>query len=222
MTHLIDTIGSVESNRDGGISLQLNNLSNVSTSPTANQFLYHDGSGWIANTSTLKNTTAFSTPTTANESVLASPFYDTSYEAPFNLPMRTVTGTVATRLISFSNLTNNEFVERVFHARSIYFERVEIGANKNCLLAVDMCIAENSQTTAYLDLQWQTAAGTALGPIVRVRRTGYNRQTIYGHISTSGSSVQCGLKTIAISGNVGWPQSTATKNQFYSTSKFTA
>jgi len=222
MSYLMNVIGGAEPNRIGDIALDLNGLSNVSTSPATNEFLYYNGSSWIASTgpSELKDVASYANASSVAESIFTGSYYSTAYEAPFLLPVRSVSA--AGRLVGFDNVTGLTIKEKYFSGSSGYIERITVAANTNTLLACDMCIAENSDATAYVDAQWQTSTGTALGPIVRVRRTGYNRQTIYGHISTSGASVDVGLKTIAISGNVGWPQSTATKNQFSLTAKFTA
>jgi len=222
MSYLVDVVGSVEPSRIGEIALDLNDLSDVSTSPATNEFLYYNGSSWIASTgpSEFKDVASFAQATSIAESIYTPLYYSTAYEAPFLLAIRAVSASGA--IVAASNLSGLAITLKYFGSSSAYMERITISANTNALLAQDMCIAENSDAIAYIDVQWQTSTGTALGPIVRVRRTGYNRQTIYGYISTSGSSVDVGLKTIAISGNVAWPQSTATKNQYNLTAKFTA
>ena len=223
MSYLVDVVGSVEPSRIGEIALALNDLSDVSTSPNPNEYLYYDGSEWIASTgpSEFKDVATFATATTHAAAAYGASYYNTSFEAPFLLAIRSVLS-YSHGNVYISDLTGLTIGEKVYAGNSKYIERITVAANTNTLLSCDMCLAENSAAAAYIDAQWQTSTGTALGPIVRIRRTGYNRQTIYGYISTSGSAVDVGLKTITLSGLVAWPQSTATKNQYTLTAKFTA
>lgn len=223
MSYLTNTINSIEPDRIGQVTLDLNDLSNVSTSPAVNDALYYDGSDWVASTSSneQKDVATFAAPTTRSAAQYTASYYNTSFESPFLLAIRSVLVAAGPNVL-LDSLPKLTIVEKVYSGNSKYIERITVDANTKVLLSCDVCLAENSQSTAYIDAQWQTSTGTALGPIVRIRRTGYNRQTIYGYISTSGSAVDVGLKSLTLSGNVAWPQSTATKNQYALTAKFTA
>jgi|13_taG_2_1085334.scaffolds.fasta_scaffold57317_2 hypothetical protein len=223
MSYLTNTINSIEPDRIGQVTLDLNDLSNVSTSPAVNDALYFDGSDWIASAIIIRyeDIATFATPSTLSAAQYTASYYNTSFESPFLLPIRSTLSTAGPNVI-LDSLPKLTIGEKVYGTKSRYIERITVDANTKALLSCDVCLAENSQSTAFIDAQWQTSTGTALGPIVRIRRTGYNRQTIHGYISTSGSTVDVGLKTLTLSGNVAWPQSTATKNQYALTAKFTA
>ena len=223
MSYLIDTVGSASSDSTGNLPVNLNDLSDVNTAPNNDEFLSYNGSSWVASTSPseFKDNSSYSLTTGNNESIFTAFYYDTSYETPFNHVVRSVTSN-SLQLISINNINGLTIKNKVYSSNSQYIERITVGTNINTLLQCDFCLAENSDSTAYFDVQWQTSTGTALGPIVRIRRRGYNRQTVFGYISTTTSTVDVGLKTIALSGNIGWPQSTATRQEFILTAKRTA
>ena len=193
MSHLINTIATNEQNTDGLISIDLNDLTDVSTSPVVNEFLYYNGSTWTANTgpSDLKDFSSYVQITSTSEAVFSSSFYNVATNTPFMRVCRTVSGSGT--LANLNNLTGIEIKEKTYNAASKHVERITISANTHALLCLDVCLAENSASNAYCDWQWQTSTGDALGPIVRVRTTGYNRQSIFGVIETSGSSVDLSL-----------------------------
>jgi hypothetical protein len=223
MSYLIKKVGSASQDSTGNLPINLNDLSDVNTAPNNDEFLQYNGTNWTASTSPseLKDNSSYSYTTGNNESIYTASYYNTSFENPFLVIMRSVT-TNSLQLLYKDSITGLTIVEKAYSSNSRYIERITVGTNINTLLQCDFCLAENSDATAYLDVQWQTSTGTALGPIVRIRRKGYNRQTVFGYISTGASTVDVGLKTITLSGNVAWPQSNATRQEFILTAKRTA
>tara|TARA_Y100000593_G_C4244074_1_gene303714 strand:+ start:196 stop:864 length:669 start_codon:yes stop_codon:yes gene_type:complete len=222
MSYLMNVVGGAEPNQTGNIPLDLNNLSDVSTSPATNEFLSYDGAGWVNSTApaAVKDLASYVEITSTAESVYGASFYNLATNSPF---MRICRSVSASGTLAMANsLTDIEIKEKIYNTSSKHIERITISANTHALLCLDVCLAENSASNAYCDWQWQTSTGDALGPIVRVRRTGYNRQSIFGVIETSGSSVDVGIYNITMSGNVGYMQSTETRANFVLTAKFIA
>lgn len=223
MSYLINTVGSASSDSTGNLPINLNDLSDVNTAPNNDEYLSYNGSSWVASTSSseYKDNSSYSLTTGNSESIYQGFEYNTSYETPFTHIVRSITSNYL-QLVSFNLISGLTITTKDYNATNQWITGLTVGTNINALLQCDFCLAENSESTAYLDVQWQTSTGTVLGPIVRIRRKGYNRQTVFGYISTGASTVDIGLKTITLSGVVAWPQSTATRQEYILTAKRTA
>lgn len=66
-------------------------------------------------------------------------------------------------------------------------------------LSLDWCAGSLSASGAYIDVQWQTAGGTALGPIARLGRSDEHRRPCTGRVSVASSEV-VGLYVHAVNG----------------------
>jgi hypothetical protein len=216
MSHNKIKVGGQGPNVNGEITVSINNLSDVDiTSPSDGQAIGYDGSNFTASTPSLAtfDNSSYWRTNGATQGTLSN--YNTSYENPFYLAARYK---INIYLMEFSNSSDNNIVAdtRALNANSIYATgfTIRYSPSQKALLMCDLVIAENSSSGAYIDVQWQTSAGVALGPIVRVhRQSGYNRQTVFGYIDTAGETavVDVGLKRLAQSGTLGWAQSTDTR-----------
>lgn len=216
MSHNQIKIAGQTPNVSGEITVSINDLSDVNTSGVANgQAIGYDGSNFTASDPSLTFTdSSYWRTNGVTQSTLSN--YNTSYENPFYLAARYKVNAVY--LMEFGHSSNlNIFADTyAINSNSVYATGfiIKYSPSQKVLLMCDLVIAENSTSTGYIDVQWQTSAGVALGPIVRVhRQSGYNRQTVYGYIDTDGetSQVEVGLKRLAQSGTLGWAQSTDTR-----------
>jgi hypothetical protein len=214
MSHLVDNINLQEADKNGNISVNVEHLNNVTlTTPTAGQGLKYDGAEWINDDVTGSyDLLSYSIKSGASLGNLSAGYYTsimTGFETPFFLAIRQKEAAV---LMNITDTSNISVYKKQINSNSIYNVGFTVEANVNALLCVDLVHTEVDPAGTYVDVQWQTTTGTALGPIVRVISKEYNRQTIYGFISTTSQTI-VGLKRIANSASFGVNQSTATRQE---------
>lgn len=218
MSHNKIKVGGQSPNVSGEITVSINDLSDVNiTTPADGQAVGYDGSNFTASDPSsiteFLNSSYWRTNGTT-QGTLAN--YNTIYENPFYFAARYKLNTIILMESGDSSDSNITADTTAINSNSIYSTgfTIRYSPSQRVLLMCDLVIAENSTSTGYIDVQWQTSAGDALGPIVRVhRQSGYNRQTVYGYIDTDGETavVDVGLKRLVQSGTLGWAQSTATR-----------
>ena len=214
MSHLVDNVNSQEANKEGAIVLNVNHLNDVTlTTPAVGQGLKYDGSNWVNDDVTGSfNLLSYSITSGAALGNLSAGYYTsimTGFETPFFLAIRQKEAAV---LMNITDTSNISVYKKQININSIYNVGFTVEANVNALMCVDLVHTEVDPAGTYVDVQWQTTTGTALGPIVRIISKGYNRQTIYGFISTTSQTI-VGLKRIANSASFGVNQSTATRQE---------
>lgn len=216
MSHNQIKIAGQSPNVSGEITFSINDLSDVNiTTPSNGQAIGYDGSNFTVSDPSLTFTdSSYWRTNGVTQSTLSN--YNTAYENPFYLAARYKLNAIILMESGDSSDINIVADTYAISSNSIYATgfTIRYSPPQKVLLMCDLVIAENSTSTGYIDVQWQTSAGVALGPIVRVhRQSGYNRQTVYGYIDTSGETavVDVGLKRLAQSGTLGWAQSTDTR-----------
>lgn len=214
MSHIINTINSKPLDTDGATTLSVNEVNDITlTTPAAGQALKYDGSGWVNDdVAGSYDLLSYGLTNGVAHGNLASGFYSsflTVYETPFFLAMRYKEYSILMNNYDTSNIL---VYQKQINVNAIYDVGFTVEANVNCLLCVDMVQTEVDPAGTYVDVQWQTITGTALGPIVRTISKGYNRQTIYGFISTSAQTI-VGLKRVGNSASFGCNQSTETRQE---------
>ena len=213
MSHLLETANNNEPNRTGNISLNLDQLNDVSfsTLATAQGFSYN-GSAWSNDDVTGSYDIASHSVTNGTvHGNLSAGFYSaylTGYEIPFFLAIRYKEAPYLMDNYHTTDLTINK---TTINSNAIYNVGFHIAAGKKVLLCVDLSHCDADPAGTYIDLQWQTDAGAVLGPIVRTITVGdYNRQTIWGFCDAS-SYTTVGLKRVGNSASFGSNQSTNTR-----------
>lgn len=214
MSYLKTSVNTQTPDSIGDITVNIQHLNDVTlTTPTAGQGLKYNGAGWINDDVTGSfDLLSHSLTNGVVHGNLAAGFYSsflTGYETPFFLAIRYKESAI---LMTKYNTSNISVYQRIINSNAIYNIGFTVEANVNCLLCVDLVHCDADPAGTYVDLQWQTTTGTALGPIVRTISTGYNRQTIYGFISTS-TQTSVGLKRVGNSASFGSNQSTATRQE---------
>jgi hypothetical protein len=214
MSYLKTAVNAQTPDADGDITVNVEHLNDVTlTTPAAGQGLKYDGSGWINDDVTGSfDQLSYSVTSGAALGNLSAGYYTsimTGFETPFFLAIRQKEAAV---LMNITDTSNISVYKKQINVNSIYNVGFTVEANVNALMCVDLVHTEVDPAGTYVDVQWQTTTGTALGPIVRVISKEYNRQTIYGFISTTSQTI-VGLKRIANSASFGVNQSTATRQE---------
>ena len=219
MSHLIDEINLVNQNTIGNLSLNIDDVNDITISSvqTNDMIEYSSSASAFVNKTSDSLVKRSSYPLTKNLSLAAASGYASfaipnNFETPFYwVAKRRHYSTVG---MDFFNNSQNEVLAPNQYSGAGYIDRIEIKANKPTLLFCFSALSEDSPSTSYLDLQWQTDGGTALGPITRFKiLDGNNRNTVVGYIN-SNVDVDVGLKRITRSGNYGWMTSTQSLANF--------
>ena len=212
MSHLLESVNTQDPNKSGDIALNVDDLNDVTlTTPSSGQGLKYDAGTWVNDDVTGSfDQLSYSVTSGAALGNLSAGYYTsimTGFETPFFLAIRQKEAAV---LMNITNTSNISVYKKQINSNSIYNVGFTVEANVNALMCVDLVHTEVDPAGTYVDVQWQTTTGTALGPIVRIISKEYNRQTIYGFISTTSQTI-VGLKRIANSASFGVNQSTATR-----------
>lgn len=213
MSHLVETVNTNEPNITANISLDIDELDDVTlTTPSTGQGLKYDGAEWVNDdVSGSYDLMPYSMTNGTVHGNLPAGFYSsalTSFETPFFLGIRYKE---AQYLMTNVHTSSISIFKKQINANAIYNVGFTIDANKKVLLCVDLSHCDADAAGTFVDLQWQTDAGVELGPIVRTITNGdYNRQTVVGFISTSVQTT-VGLMRINNSASFGSNQSTITR-----------
>lgn len=217
MSHLLDEINLVNQNTIGNLSLNIDDVNDITISSvqTNDMIEYSSSASAFVNTTSDSLVKRSSYPLTKNVTLSTASNYSPTYlylENPFYWCCKW--RHYSTTLMDFFNNSQNEVLSPNQFSGAGYIDRIEIKANKPTLLFCFSALSEDSPSTSYLDLQWQTDGGTALGPITRFKiLDGNNRNTVVGYIN-SNVDVDVGLKRITRSGNYGWMTSTQSLANF--------
>ena len=219
MSHLTSKVEGQEANRQGLLSLSLNDLPEVNiTTPTTGQGLKYDSgsSEWVADTiSGTFDVGAYAITSGVAASALASPLYSSGNEL-YGFYMSARSKLYNDILMTFSDNTNLEIQDRVINLDAKFVTGFVVAAGAKLLMSCDVVLAEGTSSTSHIDLQWQTTTGAILGPLVRCKvQAGYNRNRVVGfyHNQTAGD-VEIGMKRLNQSGGIQYPQSTATRQEY--------
>jgi len=149
-------------------------------------------------------------------------YYDPAYNAAdgFYINFRSAFGDPASLLELTNDDTYASHIISFFAINSQYWRGFSLVAGHKYRLRADVCIPSNSDTGAYVEAQWQTSGGTALGPIGFIRRPSENMSRLDGVIDlTGGSDTDVGLKYISKSGNVAFIQAGVDNRQISITAR---
>ena len=219
MSHIYNKVNNQTANKNGEITLTTSHLNDFNiTSPTGGQALRYDGVNWVNGVSPSVSFDFVSWWRTNGTTFGTQASYNTGFENPFYLTARWIyssTILMEKQDTTAAGLTANHYRINSAAQFSTGF-LVDRTTSKKALLICDLVITEDSTSTGYIDVQWQSENGAALGPIVRVhRQNGYNRNTVYGYIDTDGLSTDAdatvGLKRLSMSGSLGYATSTDTR-----------
>jgi hypothetical protein len=214
MTHLVDKINTNKQNISGKTTININDINDVTISNLqTNDMLKYSNSSFNNSPSDVLNPKS-SYPLTNGYSVSTATDYQnyTYFESPFYLACRHNYYTVA--IMDFFNDSDNTILKPNLNSNSGYITGVSIKANQPTLLFCYSALSEDSDSTAYIDLQWQTVTGTPLGPITRfMRLENNNRNTVIGYINSS-VDVDVGLKRLTGNSSYGWMMSSKSRENF--------
>jgi len=217
MTHLLDEINSVNQATNGQVTLDIEDVNDITISNVlTNDMLQVSGSAFVNSTSDSLVKRSSYTIRKSGYNVPSIAGYDTSgvglEYGGFYLACRH--NYYGNTIMNFFNNSDNFILTPNLNGNSGYITGVNIKANQPTLLLCYSALSEDSSSTAYIDLQWQTDTGTVLGPKTRFKRlANNNRNTVVGYINPS-VDTDVGLKRIASSGSYGWMMSEVTRHNF--------
>lgn len=214
MTHLLDEINSVNQATSGQVTLDISDINDITISNVqTNDMLQVSGSAFVNTTSDSLVKRSSYTIRKSGYNVPTASGYVTSLEyGGFYLACRH--NYYGNTIMNFFNNSDNTILTSNLNSNSGYITGVNVKANQPTLLFCYSALSEDSSSTAYIDLQWQTSTGTALGPKTRFKiLANNNRNTVVGYINPS-VDTNVGLKRIANSGSYGWMMSEVTRNNF--------
>ena len=214
MSHNLTDVEGHQQNRDGTITaLASTDLSDVSGSPASTEALTYSGAGWAPAAGPVPNqepnvvatlggyVASFALGTTKQRG--AGNFYYWGYSNTNNFKVNGYHD-----LVHATWLTTSGGVAWT-HARTI--EKLQLTAGT--YLMKMQHITYSGSSSPYIDLQWQTDAGTKLGPIGRIG-TKDQPGSVYG-IAVLASTTILGLNIIASSGNNMNPYGSTASNQLF-------
>lgn len=210
MSHNANKVNDREPDRAGAITQALGDLSDLSAASPANgQGVAWSGSAWENYTAKPNEAASAFGIDTATGGFGSSSYYSQIYEDAdgfyINLRYRFGTPSFLMTLNDTSYATN---IVKVFAVNSQWWKAFRLTAGYKYKLEAEVCIPADSSAGANVELQWKTAAGTALGPRGFIRRPTDNRSKLVGFIDLTSSSgtTDVGLFNHGMSGNVAWIQ----------------
>lgn len=216
MSHLATSIASKKPDKQGVAQVSLNDLSDVTATPSPTQALKFDGSAWMADTLAGSfDVAGYAITNGTQAAALGSPAYSSSNELyGFYMSARhTLSSDV---LLTYSHHSGFTVASRTINLGAIFATGFTVASGVKVLLTCDLVLAENTATNTHIDLQWQTTSGDSLGPLTRIKiQSGFNRSTVVGFFHNStGADVEVGMKRLNQSGTLYYPQSTETRQEY--------
>jgi len=217
MSHNKVKVAGKSPNQEGDISVSLNDLNDVSiTSVSTNQGLKYNGGTWANDsiTSTSFDLASYSQTTGAAYSTNAANYEDYTYLEYDGFYLSTRWNDQALFLMDITDSTYSSIHKTAISQGAQYISAVLVKANNPTLLQLDLVLAEFSDTTAIVDLQWQDQSGNKYGPIMRLNmQNGYNRTTLVGFANPSTDTL-IGIKRVFSSGYYRFNFSTADRQEY--------
>jgi len=217
MSHNKVKVAGKSPNQEGDISVNLNDLNDVSiTSVSTNQGLKYNGANWANDsiTSTSFNLAAYSQTTGTAYSTNAANYEDYTYLESDGFYLSTRWNDQAVFLMDITDSNYASIHKTAIAPGAQYISAVLVKANNPTLLQLDLVLAEFSDTTAIVDLQWQDQSGNKYGPIMRLNmQNGYNRTTLVGFANPSTDTL-IGIKRVFSSGYYRFNFSTADRQEY--------
>lgn len=220
MTHLIEEINSVNQATTGQVTLDIEDVNSITISNVqANDMLQVSGSAFVNSTSDsiMKRSSytitksGYNVPSITDYTTYGDS-YENNYTYGFYFLCRIKYYTHV--IMNIFNNSDNSVLASYLNTNAGYIYGLNIKANQPTLLYCYSALTEDSDSTAYVDMQWQTDAGTILGPKTRFKRLqDNNRNTVVGYINPS-VDTRVGLKRVTSSGNFGWAMSEETRRNF--------
>ena len=217
MSHNKVKVAGKSPNQEGDISVSLNDLNDVSiTSVSTNQGLKYNGGTWANDsiTSTSFDLAAYSQTTGTSYSTNAANYEDYTYLESDGFYLSTRWNDQALFLMDITDSNYSSIHKTVVAPGAQYISAVLVKANNPTLLQLDLVLAEFSDTTAIVELQWQDQSGNKYGPIMRLNmQNGYNRTTLVGFANPSTDTL-IGIKRVFSSGYYRFNFSTADRQEY--------
>jgi len=217
MSHNKVKVAGKSPNQEGDISVNLNDLNDVSiTSVSTNQGLKYNGGTWANDsiTSTSFDLASYSQTTGAAYSSNAANYADYTYLESDGFYLSTRWNDQALFLMDITDSNYSSIHKTVVAPGAQYISAVLVKANNPTLLQLDLVLAEFSDTTAIVELQWQDQSGNKYGPIMRLNmQNGYNRTTLVGFANPSTDTL-IGIKRVFSSGYYRFNFSTADRQEY--------
>jgi len=217
MSHNKVKVAGKSPSQTGDISVSLNDLNNVSiTSVSTNEGLKYNGATWVNDsiTSTSFNLAAYSETTGVAYSTNAANYADYTYLESDGFYLSTRWNDQAVFLMDITDSNYASIHKTAIAPGAQYISAVLVKANNPTLLQLDLVLAEFSDTTAIVDLQWQDQSGNKYGPIMRLNmQNGYNRTTLVGFANPSTDTL-IGIKRVFSSGYYRFNFSTADRQEY--------
>lgn len=210
MSHNANKVNNQEPDRAGAITQALGDLSDLSVaSPASDQGVAWSGSAWENYTAKPNEAASAFGIDTATGGFGTSSFYSQTFEDAdgFYINLRYKFGSPALLMILNDTSYATNLVKE-FAVNSQWWKGFQLTAGYKYKLEAECCIPADSSAGANVELQWRTAAGTALGPRGFIRRPTDNRCKLVGFIDLSSSSgtTDVGLFNHGMSGDVAWIQ----------------
>ena len=219
MSHLLDEINSVNQNTTGQITLDIEDVNSITISNVqTNDMLEVSGSAFVNTTSDslVKRSSypltksGYNVPTISNYTAYA--YFEDLYTYGFYFACRIKYYSHV--IMNTFNNSDNSVLAVYLNSNAGYICGFTIKANQPTLLYCYSGLTEDSDSTAYADMQWRTDSGTILGPKTRFKRLeDNNRNTVVGYINPS-TDTKVGLKRVTSNGNFGWTMSEESRRNF--------
>ena len=199
MSHLSNSINGIFPNSEGALSLSASSM--FSQNPSSGQHLGIDALDNVEPISVsgdrLKAYLHGGNPTTTSSVSLFVPLTGSSY--PYFLEIGPLKIANVPRLVSYIT-SGFSWIYNVYGSgATTYVNGVYISTPGTYRLSLDWCVGSLSSSGSYVDVQWQTGGGTALGPITRIGRSNEKRNSCIGYVEVS-TTATVGLYIHAISG----------------------
>lgn len=199
MSHLSNSINGASPNSQGEVSLSLSSM--ITQSPSGGQHLGIDALNTVepivVSSNRLKAYLHGGNPTTSSSVNLFVPLTGSSY--PYFLELGPLQISNVQRLASYTTSGFSWIYNTYSGGATRYVNGVDISSAGTYRLSLDWCVGSLSSSGSYVDVQWQTAGGAALGPITRIGRSDEKRNSCVGYIEVS-TTATVGLYVHAISG----------------------
>jgi hypothetical protein len=198
MSHLSNSINGASPDSEGALSLSASSM--ISQSPSSGQHLGLDAGNVepiAVSGNRLKAYLHGGAPTTSSSVNLVVPLTGSSY--PYFLELGPLKTSNIPRLSSYVTSGFSWIYNTYGGGATTYVNGVSISGAGTYRLSLDWCVGSLSSSGSYVDVQWQTGEGAALGPITRIGRSNEKRNSCVGYVEVS-TTATVGLYVHAISG----------------------
>ena len=193
MSHNVTTINAQAPARVGAVTQTLNNLSDVSASPSSNQMLTWGGSSWGATSDALTPSAARQTAggtSSASTVLVATPNpYLTASDA--NRFFWEYAAKEISTTVMIEESTSSDFSTRVntYGALTKWLIGFDVDTTGVYALRATLHVGTLSASSSYIDCSWTDLSYNKLGPITRFSTSANKRNTMRGIIDASAGDV---------------------------------